>query len=248
MKRTKRSTFTAGEHPRQAVNPALFRPFRDHGVTRSAMAVVAALLTMAFNPSSSRGQGYFLSNAVGDFSIGVVSVGTSLSGWQFVAQPFKTSAASDGMYLNSITVEMKQFLFARDHLFASVFDEVLGTPGNELVRLEGTWEEGLQSFVPDTPFTLEGDKTYYLVFGSDPSEEGNFQLVTVPAGGARGEGDIPGSISIINNTLGNWRKFNDGEAVRMDLTATTVPEPSAIALLVPGILLCLRLRRRTVNP
>lgn len=202
---------------------------------RRLLAAVFVAASVIIGPVTGFGQGFFLSNASGGFDVGGMSVGTAPSGWQFVAQPFRTSAAANGLSLSTISVEMKDFLFNQQGLFVSVFDNVMGNPGNELVKMQGNWEEGFQSFVPEVPFNLEGDKEYFLVFGSDPTKDAIFQLVTVPASGSRGDGQIPGNIAVINNTLGNWKNLNNGEAVKMELVATTVPEPGSLALIMSAI-------------
>ena len=206
------------------------------GTLRSRLlAVIFLVVSVIMGPATGFGQGFFLSNATSNFSVGELSVGTAPSGWQFIAQPFRTSAAANGLALSTISVEMKDFLFNQQGLFVSVFDNVMGNPGNELVKMQGNWEDGFQSFVPEVPFNLEGDKEYFLVFGSDPTKEAVFRLVTVPASGSRGDGEIPGSIAIINNTLGNWKDLNSGEAVKMELVATAVPEPGSLALIMSAI-------------
>lgn len=199
--------------------------------------LMTCALSISAGIMAGHGQGFLLSNSVGNFSAGDISVGTSPTGWQFVAQPFSTSAAMDGLFLSNIQVEMTSFLFDQEGLFASVFDSGQGIPANELVRLQGNWEAGLQNFVPESQFALAGGKEYFLVFGSDPVKEGIFRLVTVPASGSRGEGTIPGQIQVINNNLGNWKNLNNGEAIKMELLASTaVPEPESLALIIGAIL------------
>lgn len=184
------------------------------------------------NADSAMAQGFLLGNSNTSTQKGELSVGTSLSGWQFVAQPFTTPPTNEGVMVGSINVTLKDFLLGTDGLFMSLYSETDGDPGGLLVSLSGSWAEGHQKFTPDQDIILDGETTYFLVLGSDPEKEGIFRVVTVDGDNSRTEsGSIGTDISIINNSLGDWNKLNNGESFRMDIAAMTVPEPTSAALL-----------------
>lgn len=209
----------------------------------SLITLTSSILGFSFE-NNVKAQGYFLSNFSTSQVSGELSVGTSFSGWQFVAQPFTTGQEADGTYLTGVQVQMKDFLLGTEGLFMRLFDNFGGVPGAPLTELEGNWEEGLQNFTPRSPVMLEGGKDYFLVLGSDPTEEAIFRVVTVNSGNSRGQGKIDGNISIINNSIGNWQELNGSEAFSMGISSTTVPEPASIALILAGAGIFFRKFRR----
>lgn len=222
------------------------RDLRLSGSGIGGLGIIAAAGLLALTANVSHAQGYFQGNTATGVNSGQLSVGTSLSGWQFAAQPFTTAADANGKQLQDVSITMKDFLFGTDGLFMSLFDNIGGLPGNQLVSLNGSWIEGHQSFTPETAFQLEGDKDYFLVIGSDPVQEGFFSVVTVTDNGSRTT-SINGEISIINNSLGNWKQLSSGDSFRMSLTAVSVPEPAAASLIIVGLTLAGLRKRFTHN-
>jgi len=163
---------------------------------------------------------------------------------QWVATTFTSDNQSYQLDMITAVLDSRQNLDGT--LFAAIFDlDTFDLPGSNLIDLSigsvGTTASNVD-LTPVSPFLIEANTTYFLVFGSFT---GNDWVNTNATNSTNqlGPGSIGDGLWATNSITGAWEQ-EPGFSLFMSVQGTAIPEPGGCTLLSLGVCGLIALWRR----